>query len=241
MLHSHAHKHTYIHSAPFLSFFLSLFSTFHTYTCLVAFRATLKRKNTLAHLDLEKEKERQKTLGKKGGLAGSVGGHSANGSSHGPVIGGGISLGSRSPTLSAVSKASLATTKKSPSPSPPLKPPKKLIKSANGKNGGGGGGVKGRDGSNLSLGSVMPNNNNEQRLSALYRYDILDTPPEVSFDGLFLSPPPPAHISFRIPHFFSYSSDFVFVFALIVDLRLLASHSHSIIFRYCKNGFCRMW
>jgi hypothetical protein len=37
---------------------------------------------------------------------------------------------------------------------------------------------------NVSLGSVLTvTTTNEQRLSALYRYDILDTPPEVSFDG----------------------------------------------------------
>jgi hypothetical protein len=120
-----------------LSLLPFLFSSPHAYTCVpVAFRATLKRKNTLAHLDLEKEK--QKAFGKKGILAGSGGvtgnptnGNPANGT-NGPVIGGGISLGVRSPTLSAVSKATLITTKKSPSPSPPLKPPKKLIKSTNG-------------------------------------------------------------------------------------------------------------
>lgn len=148
----------------------------------VAFRATLKRKNTLAHLDLEKEKEKQKALKKvtTSPLTGSTsssangngtasttnnGGTATNGAA---VIGGGITMGSRTPTLSAVSRstssANAGAYKKSPSPSPPLRPPKKLIKSTNG---------------NISLTIT-----NEQRLNALYRYDILDTPPEVSFDDI---------------------------------------------------------
>lgn len=139
----------------------------------VAFRATLKRKNTLAHLDLEKEKEKQKAMKKVTTvpLTGSGGGANlANGTPNGSaVIGGGITMGSRSPTLSAISRtaSTVSSTRKSPSPSPPLKPPKKLIKSANMVNG------------NLTAAI-----NNEQRLNALYRYDILDSPPEVSFDDI---------------------------------------------------------
>lgn len=120
------------------------------------------------------EKEKQKAaLGKKGTLAVSGGitngNGTSNGTSNGPVIGGGISLGTRSPTLGAVSKATLiATHKKSTSPSPTLKPPRKLIKSTNGG----------------SSSALIAAPNNESRLSALYRYDIMDTPPEISFDDI---------------------------------------------------------
>lgn len=145
----------------------------------VAFRATLKRKNTLAHLDLEKEKEKQKAMKKTSSLAGS-GGHTnpnannSNNNNNGitttitngaSVIGGGITMGARTPTLSAVSRSTSIGNRKSPSPSPPLKPPKKLIKSTNN-------------------GTIPVTVNSERRLGALYRYDILDTPPEVSFDDI---------------------------------------------------------
>jgi hypothetical protein len=209
------------HHTPSRTSTLLSISPFFTPTRLhmcfsVAFRATLKRKNTLAHLDLEKEKQKA-SLGKKGGLAGSGTGNSTpttNG--NGSVIGGGISLGARaSPTLSAVSKATLVATKKSPSPSPPLKPPKKLIKSTNG--------ILQINNNlhcfvvNMMLGSAPPvvQANNEQRLGALYRYDILDTPPEVSFDGIQSS---------------------------LLSLALIVSLLQFLIlyFRYCKNGICCM-
>lgn len=123
------------------------------------YRGTLKRKNTLAHLDLEKEKEKQKTVKKNGSpLAASVASSVGTASvATGPV---GRSR-SPPPYLNGTPSTNFRMKK---SPSPPLKQAKKLSKSA----------PNGLPAPVLS----------EERLAALYRYDILDTPPEISFDDI---------------------------------------------------------